>query len=363
MGNFVQMFESLTYNSSTIHFGPLSKSSFQNVLNEDFEGSKKVIITDSNVYNLWITDLTTNYPELAKAEIIQIPAGEENKTIDVCTQIWEALSEYEIGRNDLIINFGGGVITDLGGFVASLFKRGMRFINIPTTLLSMVDASVGGKTGVDLGPYKNQVGVFSDAEHVFIDEKYLETLAEKQIRSGYAEMLKHGLIADKGYWEELKQFDPVNADDRLSFIRKSVELKRDIVANDHQETGQRKILNFGHTVGHAIEGYFLRKETPVLHGFAVATGMIAESHICRALDLMSASTLDEIVSTIKKEIETVKIEETDYKEILQLMHNDKKNHSGVIQFSLIKEVGNAVYDQEVSDKLILDSLKSLNRVN
>ena len=362
MGNFVQMFEKLTYNSSSIHFGPLSESSFQKILNEDFASSKKVIITDANVYELWITDLTTNYPALAKAEIIQIPAGEENKTIEVCTQIWAALSEYEISRNDLIINFGGGVITDLGGFVASLFKRGLKFINIPTTLLSMVDASVGGKTGVDLGPYKNQIGVFSDAEHVFIDEKFLETLPSQEIRSGFAEMIKHGLIADVEYWTKLKDFDPLKDGDRLSFICHSVALKRDIVSKDHQEGGLRKILNFGHTVGHAIEGYFLAKNKPILHGFAVATGMMAESFISMQMGLLSANEYDEIINTIEKDFEIAELEVSDYKKIIQLMHNDKKNHSGIIQFSLLEGIGRCVFDQEVSDKLILESLKSLKRI-
>ncbi|MBD3636389.1 MAG: 3-dehydroquinate synthase [Crocinitomicaceae bacterium] len=353
------MFENLTYNQSTIHFGILGKSQFEEILTEDFADAKKVIITDENVYHLWIQDLTTNYPELANAEIIQIPAGEEYKSIDVCTQIWSALSEYQIGRNDLIINFGGGVITDIGGFVASCFKRGLKFINIPTTLLSMVDASVGGKTGVDLGPYKNQIGVFSDAEHVFIDDRYLETLPNDELKSGYAEMLKHGLIADKSYWNDLREFDPVNTENYLEFIYRSVLIKKRIVEKDSKESGLRKVLNFGHTIGHGLEGFCLKNDMPVLHGYAVASGMLAEAYISCEKALISKQEYDDIRSTLSQSFSPVHIADNDFKEVIKLMHNDKKNKGGVIQFSLINGIGKCLYDQEANDKLVLNALESI----
>ncbi|UKN01423.1 3-dehydroquinate synthase [Paracrocinitomix mangrovi] len=354
------MLDVITYNTSTIHFGPIEKSVFQDVLAKEFSGSKKVIITDEQIHDIWIEDLITNFEELSNAEIIQIPTGEVHKTLDICVQIWSALSEYEIGRGDLIINFGGGVITDLGGFVASLFKRGMKFINIPTTLLAQVDASIGGKTGVDLGPYKNQIGVFADAAHVFIDEKYIESLSENQIKSGFAEMLKHGLIADADYWARLKDFDPKDVTDRLLLIRHSVGLKRDVVERDHQESGLRKILNFGHTIGHGIEGYFLEQNKPLLHGYAVATGMKAEAFISKELGMLSESELQDIVETIDRIYPAPMLTPNDYKPIVQLMHNDKKNKGGVIQFSLLEGVGNCVFDQEVNDKLILEALKFIS---
>jgi 3-dehydroquinate synthase len=356
---FVLMFESLSYNNSALHFGLLSESIFRKILQEDYANSKKIILTDETVNDLWVQDLTSNYVELSKAEIIQIPSGEEYKTIEVCTQIWEALSEYEVGRNDLIINFGGGVITDLGGFVASLFKRGMHFINIPTTLLSMVDASIGGKTGVDLGSYKNQVGVFSDARHVFIDDRYLETLGDDQLLSGYAEMLKHGLIKDADYWDKLLQFDPSKDLDRLDFIYHSVNIKKRIVEQDIKETGLRKILNFGHTIGHGIEGLFLSKGEPIMHGYGVAAGIIAEAYISLELKLISKTEYEEIEQAISSKFPPIKISESEFKDILKLMRNDKKNSGGKVHFSLLNGIGNCVFDQEVSETLILDAL---NRV-
>lgn len=352
------MFEKLTYNDSTIHFGPLHSSEFEHFL-ASFDGRKKVILTDENVFEHWITDLTTNYPSLSKAEIIQLPAGEEYKTIEVCTQVWSALSEYEFGRNDLLINFGGGVITDLGGFVASLFKRGMSFVNIPTTLLSMVDASLGGKTGVDLGPYKNQVGLFSDPKHVFIDDRYLETLADEQLYSGYAEMLKHGLIADKDYWVHLAEFNPTLDTNRLNHIYRSVNIKKSIVEQDSRESGLRKVLNFGHTVGHGIEGYMLSKGTPILHGYGVAAGMRAEAFISHELKMISAEEYQEIDRRLQSVFPSVELNEQMFKDIIKLMYNDKKNDQGIIQFALLNGIGECKWDVQASDKLVLNALKTL----
>jgi len=353
------MFEPIQYNDSKIHFGHLAESDFQNVLSENYPDSKMVIITDETVCELWIEDLITNYEQLKKAEIIQIPPGEESKTIEVCAQIWAALSEYEIGRGDLVINFGGGVITDLGGFVASLFKRGMQFINIPTTLLSQVDASVGGKTGVDLGPYKNQIGVFSDAAHVFIDDRYLETLPAEQLQSGYAEMLKHGLISDGTYWNDLLSFDPLVAEGMLAKIYQSVGIKKDIVLEDHKESGLRKNLNFGHTIGHGIEGYLLKNGQPTMHGYAVAWGMIAEAHISLSNGLISETDYNTIKEVLTEKYPKAPIAETDFKEINKLIYNDKKNKGSVIQCSLLSAIGSCVFDQEVTDKMILNALKEL----
>ena len=359
MITFDLMLENISYNDSTIHFGPLNESSFEKVLEQEYPEAKKIIITDEIVYELWIQDLITNYASLANAEIIQIPVGEEFKTIDVSSQIWSALSEYEVGRGDLIINFGGGVITDLGGFVASLFKRGLDFINIPTTLLAQVDASVGGKTGVDLRAYKNQIGIFSDASHVFIDDRYLETLEADQLLSGYAEMLKHGLICDKDYWNELKSFDSTKTEGRLSMIAKSVQLKKEIVEADHLEAGPRKVLNFGHTIGHGIEGYLLNEGKSTLHGYAVAWGMMAESAMSFKKGMLNEEEFNEIKTHLSNTFPQASISENDFEGIMKLLYNDKKNINGEIQFSLLSGIGNCEFNQVATNEEILAALKTL----
>ncbi|MCL4152909.1 UNVERIFIED_CONTAM: hypothetical protein GTU68_035655, partial [Idotea baltica] len=216
-------------------------------------------------------------------EIIEIESGEINKTIETCVGVWEALSELGADRKSILINLGGGVLTDLGGFVASTFKRGIAFINVPTTLLSMVDASVGGKTGVDLGSLKNQVGVINQPVMVLVIPDFLDTLEERQLESGFAEMLKHGLIKDRQYWDDLKMVSTLS--EMKDHILKSVEIKNEVVLIDPTEQGLRKILNYGHTLGHAIESYFLasQEKSTLLHGEAIAIGMITEGYLSHRL--------------------------------------------------------------------------------
>ena len=353
------MLESIAYNNSTIHFGDLQVVGFNDLLKTEYPSSKKIIFTDETVSDLWIEHLITNFSELAKAEIIQIPAGETYKTLEVCEQVWAALSDYEIGRSDLVINFGGGVITDMGGFIAALFKRGLDFINVPTTLLSQVDASVGGKTGVDLGPFKNQIGVFADAKHVFIDDNFLSTLPKDELLSGYAEMLKHGLIQDKDYWEKLKDFDPNASARRLDVIKHSVSIKKSIVEQDHLESGLRKNLNFGHTIGHGIEGYLLKNEKPTLHGFAVAWGIKAECFISLKKGFITENSYTEIKEYIDSKYPPFELNSSCFKDILKLMYNDKKNSNGRIKCTLLRDIGKAVFDQDVTDLEILEALKTL----
>ncbi|MFT5824065.1 MAG: 3-dehydroquinate synthase [Crocinitomix sp.] len=351
--------KTLTYNQSEIRFGNLKDSEFNELLaSPRYAQSKKVIITDENVFDLWMEDLITSFPALSEAEIIQLPPGEGNKVLDICQHVWGALSEYEIGRSDLIINFGGGVITDMGGFIAATFKRGLSFINIPTTLLSQVDASVGGKTGIDLGPYKNQIGVFADPDYVFIDSRYLTTLPDLELDSGFAEMLKHGLIADADYWKTLQTIDPkVIPAGLIKTIYRSVEIKRQIVTEDHLETGLRKNLNFGHTIGHAIEGFCLSKNEPIPHGYAVAWGMIAESYISLQKGLINQTVFDEINRTIRERFTKLTIAEKDLEQIKPLLLNDKKNVNGNISFTLLAGIGEAMHNQQATDEQIDTALR------
>jgi len=275
---------------------------------------------------------------LEKANInchsITIPSGEKNKNINTCNLVWEKLSEKRADRKSLLINLGGGVITDLGGFIASTFKRGLDFIHIPTSLLAMVDAAIGGKTGVDLNALKNQIGTISLPKKVFIDSQFLETLQQKELFSGYAEMLKHGLIS-----------------------KKSIKIKSSIVAKDPYEKGQRKILNFGHTFGHAIETFYLESKTkPSLsHGYSIVIGMILESFLstqCAGLKMEIALEIKKYLLSIypalsfnKKEIQT----------ILNLLQHDKKNEKGVIQFVLLKDWASPKINVSVPQKYLLEA--------
>ncbi len=279
-------------------------------------------------------------------EILEISSGEENKTILTCNGVWRSLSNSGADRKSLLINLGGGVLTDLGGFVASTFKRGIDFVNIPTTLLSMVDASIGGKTGVDLGSLKNQIGVINQPQMVLVFPKMLQSLNERQITSGFAEMLKHGLIADQSYWEHLKTTsDYRNAD----CIQKSITIKNDVVVQDPTEKGIRKILNFGHTLGHAIESYFLESETKetLLHGEAIAIGMILEGYLSYELKGLSMLSLEDIKITFLKHFDKVTFTEEDIRVITDLLQHDKKNSHGNINFVLLQEIGVAVMDVKV----------------
>lgn len=346
--------KTLTYNNSEIRFGSLEDNGFNDLLISDrFVHSKKIIITDDTVNELWMDHLLTHFEALHGAEVIELPHGEENKVIEICSQVWLALTEYEIGRNDLIINIGGGVITDMGGFIAATYKRGLSFINIPTTLLAQVDASVGGKTGIDLGFHKNQIGVFADADFIFINPGFLTTLPPEELLSGYAEMLKHGLITFKGYWSDLIKIDPRSEPEKLiQEIRTSVSIKRDIIAKDHLENGLRKNLNFGHTIGHAIESYHLHHQITTTHGYCVAWGLVAESFISYQQKRLAQHEFDEINTTIRSIYPTLNMTMDAFTELRELLQHDKKNNRGELQFTLITKIGEAIHNQSVSEELI-----------
>ncbi|MEM9681390.1 MAG: 3-dehydroquinate synthase, partial [Bacteroidota bacterium] len=292
-------------------------------------------------------------------EVIEIPAGEAHKTIDICVSVWQALSELEADRKSLIINLGGGVVTDLGAFVACTFKRGISYINVPTSLLAMVDASVGGKTGVDLGTLKNQVGVINSGEMVVIDTAFLETLPKVQLRSGLAEMLKHGLIYDRAYWDMMSNLPDLLWFDFDELIHRSVVIKNTIVTEDPLEHGLRKILNYGHTLGHAIESYFLSHEerAELLHGEAIAIGMVMEAYISSKLLGLPAEDLAQIKQVINNTYDHVIIEQVDFKPIMELLKYDKKNSHGKIKFVLLEALGRPKIDCEVPDSLILDAFE------
>lgn len=324
--------------------------------------SKIFILVDTNTNEHCLPAFLSLMATEAPVEIIEIEPGEGLKSIVACVELWQLLTDMGADRKSLLINLGGGVITDLGGFVASTFKRGIDFINVPTTLLAMVDASVGGKTGVDLGHLKNQIGTITSPAMVVIDPVYLHTLSQQEMRSGLSEMLKHGLIADREYWEKFQELDKLDFEDIDELIYDSVRIKNDIVMTDMTENGIRKTLNFGHTLGHAIESHFLGTDTPLLHGEAVAIGMLLESFISMRKQMLSAGEYLEIKNTISDIYPMVKITERDTDSIMQLLVHDKKNEYGNIRFCLLEGIGKGVIDQEADNQLILSAFREYGKL-
>lgn len=321
--------------------------------------SKIFILVDTNTHEHCLPGFLPKISTATTIEIIEIEAGEPFKNLDTCMGVWQTMSDLEGDRKSLMINLGGGVVTDLGGFVASTFKRGINYINVPTTLLAMVDASVGGKTGVDLGNLKNQIGVISNAEMVIVDSDYLATLPSEEMRSGLAEILKHGLIADEAYWEKVGNLGELTLNDLDDIIRVSVGIKAKVVAEDPYENGLRKTLNYGHTLGHAIESYCLthtQKKT-LLHGEAVALGIILATYISKELKDFPSEKLDSITKRIVELYGKVEFSKNDIDAIIDLMKYDKKNEAGKINFVLLKDIGETEIDCQVPNNIIFDAFE------
>jgi 3-dehydroquinate synthase len=346
----------------------IEANGYQIFFNETGYEKINLFISENNYSSIFIlVDEHTNeyclpkfLPNLAteiSIEIIEIEAGEEIKNITTCVEIWSILSELGADRKSLIINLGGGVITDIGGFIASTFKRGIDFINVPTTLLGMVDASIGGKNGVDLGNLKNQIGVINVPKMLLISTDFLETLSQREMRSGLAEMLKHGLIYDKNYWDQFLDLSQIDFADFDALIYRSIEIKNEIVKQDPTENGIRKALNFGHTLGHAIESHFLESETPLLHGEAIAIGMILESYLSKEKGLLSNEEYHQIKYIISNIYEPHNFTDEDIISIQNLLIHDKKNEYGKVQFALINGIGKIIINQSVENELIINSFR------
>ena len=314
------------------------------------EASKVFILTDENVAPFWLPE-TEYWLDCENAIEIVLRLGEKYKNLQTVQRIWKTLMKHHADRNALLINLGGGVITDLGGFAASTFKRGIKFINIPTTLLAMVDAAIGGKTGIDFGGGKNQIGSFADAEEVLIKPDFLITLPQRELLSGMAEMLKYGFIVDAKLLE-------INLENYQQYIARCGEIKREIVAKDPYETGLRKVLNFGHTLGHAIESHCLTTENPLLHGEAVAMGMAAALWLsvkqC-GLDKKVLRNYEKQLPMLLSEAE-LNLAEADVEPILSYLVLDKKNKGEKPQFVLLEAVGKPVWDVEVDTGEVRDAL-------
>jgi len=348
-------------NSYTIEINDLEASSLSFMMENNYSNSRKIIIVDENTNEFCLEYLLTTFDFLREAEVILIPEGESSKVLDLCAQIWETWTEYQIDRKDVVINLGGGIVTDLGGFAASIYKRGIDFIHIPTSLLAMVDASIGGKTGVDLGKYKNQLGLFVDPKAVYIDLAFLETLPVGEVYNGFAEMLKHGLIVNAQHWSDLSELKEVEKELTKEHIYTSLSIKNGIVLEDPFEGGLRKKLNFGHTIGHALEGHFNSKD-PISHGYAVALGILAESFISFKKNFITLTELNEIERVLLSNYESIDLSNENLNDIYQLMLNDKKNEQKKILCVLLVGIGESIINQEISEQEILESLEYLNRL-
>jgi 3-dehydroquinate synthase len=323
---------------------------------EDGHYSRFFILTDENTAIHCLPIIRERTDPLHNFDIIEINAGEESKDIDFCIGIWKMLVDFGADRNALMINLGGGVVSDLGGFVASTYKRGIDFVNVPTTLLAQVDASVGGKTGIDIDNIKNIIGTFTQPKAVFIDHEFLRTLPQSQVLSGTAEMLKHGLIADAAYWHELTGSDLTRPSADL--VHKSISIKNKIVVEDPHEKGIRKALNFGHTIGHAVEANSLKNdEVHLSHGAAVAIGMICEAWLSHQMTGLPQAHLEEIVRTIRGLYPHYPIDQSCHEVLYNLMLKDKKNTNGQINCTLLTGIGQYRLDNICTEDELCQSLK------
>ena len=360
-------YQIISTKSYPVYIGDIAKPLYDFISSSNY--SAIYILCDENTNKFCRPVLINKINELCNTNNFEIQSGEANKTITTCQNVWKWLLEKNADRKALLINLGGGIVGDLGGFCAATYKRGIDFIQIPTSLLAQVDASVGGKLGVNFSYIKNMVGVFQNPKAIFIDPVFLKTLPERHIKNGLAEIIKHALIADENYWIELLKIDALNKVNWKNIILRSVQIKENIVSDDPYEKGLRKILNFGHTIGHALESWSLiqNEDNPLLHGEAIAYGMIAEVYLSYKVLCNSKSKLDEIIVYLQKWFEVFPIKKAEFPDLIRLMKNDKKNRSNSglvdsdveIKFSLLENIGHAVYDIGVGEEDIVEALEFL----
>lgn len=313
------------------------------------------VLADTNTAKLCLSQCAK---VLDRAYLIVISPGDAHKNIDALCHVWEELSSHGATRHSLLVNIGGGMVTDLGGFAAATYKRGIHYINVPTTLLAMVDAAVGGKTGINLHSLKNEVGAFCPADAVVVSSQFLHTLDAGNLASGFAEMLKHGLISTEQHWAQLVRFDLACPDFTLlqSLVMESIHTKEHIVSQDPTEQHIRKALNLGHTLGHAFETLAMRRGTPCLHGYAVAWGLIGELYLSHVLEGFPADKLRQTVAFIKEHYGTFSFGCAQYEELYELMLHDKKNVGTDIRFSLLHDIGDVRIDYVVGKEAIFEML-------
>lgn len=322
----------------------------------DYQDRSFFILADENTEYYCLKTLKEYLPKSINIPVITVPSGEKQKNLQTAEKIWKTLSQYHADRDAVLVNLGGGVISDIGGFVASSYKRGISFINIPTTLMGMIDAAIGGKTAVNLNDTKNIIGSFKHPDSIFIKPVFLNTLSHFELLSGYAEILKYALINDTSLWDILKyksfpEFDSL--EDLISF---SILIKAEIVEQDPYEKGIRKTLNFGHTFGHAFETFLNHKEQTISHGAAVAAGMICEAYLSMRINDLRKESFNEIEETIHLNFSKLSIYKNDIQELISIMKYDKKNQKDKINCSLLNSIGKCRYNQLIPEKLLIETL-------
>ncbi len=333
-----------------IHIGPAGQA-LADIL-ADGRFTKVALLVDTNSEKFCLPQLGHN-----NLPVIRISPGEQHKSIQTCTCLWQQMMDLGMDRHSLLVNLGGGVIGDMGGFCAATFFRGIPFVQIPTTLLSQVDASIGGKLGIDLNWVKNAVGVFKNPLAVAVDPRFLKTLPDTELRSGFAEVIKHALVADPALWNQLQTLKDLKVVEWEPILEASLRIKRDVVQEDPFEKGRRKVLNYGHTIGHAIESFLLSSGTTLTHGEAVAAGMVAESFLSVKHLGLDEDKLREVVETIRRFYPPLRFTEGDFDDLIELMKKDKKNRAGNISFTLLPNIGEASYDQFVKEDSIREALR------
>ncbi|MEL6731128.1 MAG: 3-dehydroquinate synthase [Bacteroidota bacterium] len=339
-----------------IHIGSSALESLS-VFLEESAYTQILVLADTLTHKHCYPHLQAHIPP---HQVQLIEPGEIHKNLATCTLLWQAMTDLRLDRRSLVINLGGGVIGDMGGFVASTYKRGIDFVQVPTTLLAQVDASVGGKLGIDFEGYKNHIGLFCEPQGVFIYPAFLQTLPEAELHSGFAEVIKHHLIADAAGWEQLQHLTQLEAGDMEGLIRHSIQVKEDIVAQDPQEKGLRKALNFGHTIGHAIEGDLLQQGTPILHGEAIAIGMVAESWISSTRGLLSPNRLQTITQYLHSLYPPLTIDLSREEILFDRARNDKKNIGAEVNCTLLDGVGKVKVNQAITQEEMTASLQFWN---
>ena len=317
--------------------------------------TQTLVLVDENTEGACLERFRAHFPE--HLHVIRIASGELNKTIDTCQKIWLDMFAANADRRSVLICLGGGVIGDMGGFSASTFKRGIDFIQIPTTLLSQVDSSIGGKLGIDFAAVKNSIGVFANPKAVFISSDFLTTLSAREVRSGFGEIIKHALIADAEQWAGLSKIDDLTTVNWDKIITPSLKVKQRVVEIDPFEHGLRKALNFGHTIGHAVESMALATENPLTHGEAIAIGMICEAYLSNLLRGLPMEDLNEIVTFILKIYGKYDIQQFDIQYLIALMKQDKKNDGDEINFTFLTKIGEVAVNCTATPQTIADSLR------
>lgn len=359
MKNIVVSLPDIINQNYQIFVGENILENLQNIIDLSFY-SRCAIITDGNT-NIYLDKLQKNL--IISQVVIELPPGEINKSIKSVETIWQKMTDARLDRNSLVINLGGGVIGDVGGFAASTYMRGVDFINIPTTLLSQVDASVGGKTGIDFAGLKNLIGTFQQPKAVVIDIHTLNTLSNREFNSGFAEIIKHGLIYDEKYYNTITSKSPkeFSQNELIDIIARSCEIKKEVVEKDPNENGLRKILNFGHTIGHAFEALSLETNNPLLHGEAISLGILAEAKLSKLKGFLDQDDLDSICEFLEAAGLPTKTVLPEIGEIIEKISSDKKNSSGTVRWTLLKRIGEAVYDQNLSKNQITEALEYIKK--